>query len=188
MALGAVALAMLFTLAPKGRLGPTNAQFIVSQLVTLRGESGPGAGSIADRQAWLAVTLKRVSSHENAWLVGLGLGPDLTTGSTGKNLPLVRKPHDDYLETYARLGVTPGLAALLATVALALGPVLVGARRLRGSPSYFLWWVFAAAVVTLVIAATQPLLAYVHGTLPLFAALGAGLAIIDTERRRHDTS
>jgi len=32
-------------------------------------------------------------------------------------------------------------------------------------------------------AATQPLLAYVYGTLPLLAALGAGLAIAATERR-----
>lgn len=183
MALGAVALAMLFTFSPQGRLGPTNARFIVSQLMTLRGESGPGAGSLAARKGWLAGTLERVSSHKYGWLVGLGLGPDLTGGFTGaRDAPLVRKPHDDYLEAYARLGVF-GLAALLATLALALGPIVVGARRLRGSTSCFLWWVVATAVVSLFVAATQPLLAYVYGTLPLFAALGAGLAIAATERR-----
>ena len=95
---------------------------------------------------------------------------------------MVRKPHNDYLEAYARLGVL-GLAALLATLALALGQVVAGARRLRGSTSQFLWWVVATATVSLIVAATQPLLAYVYGTLPLFAVLGAGLAIAATERR-----
>lgn len=180
--LGAIALVLSFAFSPAGRLGPTNATFIASQLGTLRGSEGPGAGSISHREGWLSNTLTRVSSHPNGWLIGLGLGPDLTDGFTSGDDSLVRKPHNDYLEAYARTGAI-GLAALLITLALAVGPVIAGARRQTHQSSSFLWWVISTTVVFLFVAATQPLLAFPYGTIPLFTALGAGLAIAGTGRR-----
>ena len=48
------------------------------------------------------------------------VGPDLTDGfATGA--ALVRKPHDDYLEAYARLGVF-GLAAYVLVIISAVVP------------------------------------------------------------------
>lgn len=180
--LGAVALAFLFTFSPQGRLGPTNARFVATQLATLRGEEGPGSGSLAVRREWLSGTLARVWEHPYGWLVGLGLGPDLTAGFTAPDATRVRKPHDDYLEAYARLGIL-GLSALLATLAFALGPIVAGGRRLTGRDASFLWWVTATAIVFLFVAAAQPLLAFPYGTIPLFSALGAGLAIAASDRR-----
>ena len=83
---------------------------------------------------------------------------------------------------FARLGL-PALAIFVAMLLTLVNSVRVAALRVGGEASRFLWWVFAAAVVFLLIAATQPLLAFPYGTIPLFSLLGAGLALHDRARR-----
>jgi O-antigen ligase len=115
------------------------------------------------------------------WLVGVGLGPDLIRSVPGTNSQL-RKPHNDYLEVFARLGV-PALIAFVGMLFTATFGVLRAARRARGEAAGLLWWIFAVVVVFLLIAATQPLLAFPYGTIPLFTLLGAGLALANRGTR-----
>jgi hypothetical protein len=176
VALGIVALGLTFSASPQGRLGPTNAQGITAQLQTLHGGQGTGAGTFKVRTEWFSAVTHRVSEHPYGWAIGLGLGPDLTNGFATSAV-LVRKPHDDYLEAYARLGVG-GLAALVLLILSASIPVYRAARTRSDATSDFLWWVVALTIVHTFIAATQPLLAYAYGTIPLFAALGAALALL----------
>ena len=102
----------------------------------------------------------------------------LTSGFSSYNDPiLVRKPHDDYLEIYARLGL-PSLLAFLSLLGTALWSICRRSRLdVASRERHFLVWVLANSFIYLFIAGTQPLLAYPFGTIPLFAALGAGLAL-----------
>lgn len=180
---------MLFMCFPMtGRLGGrVSVNYITAQILTLTGQSGPGAGSIDTRKQFIKDTLSRINSTNNGWLWGVGLGPDLAGGfTTGPASPKVRKPHDDYLEMYARCGVI-GVSLFVSMLLIALARIASACRVARGSvEGRFLIWVLASAVVFLVIAATQPLLAFPYGTVPLFTTLGAGLALAAQQKSRQD--
>jgi O-antigen ligase len=90
----------------------------------------------------------------------------------------VWQSHNDYLETFARMGI-PGLVSFVGLLAAAFVPVLRAARRCPADEARFLWWVVTAMVPYLVIAAAQPLLAFPYGTVPLFTVAGLGLATVD---------
>jgi hypothetical protein len=170
-----VALTVLFLAAPRGRLGAVTPGFVVSQLGTLVGDAGPGAGSLDDRVHWFHIVVAKVEAAPAGWLVGVGLGPDLTDGfNTGT--AFVRKPHDDYLEMFGRFGVV-GLAVFLLLLLGSLRRILRAAGLAPPTESGFLWWVTCSAAAFVVVAATQPLLAFPYGTVPLFSLLGAGLAV-----------
>lgn len=174
--LAAFAAALVFPLTPQGRVGPVAPGTIIAQLATLTGGQGPGAGSFSRRLQWVRDVTTQVR-EEHAWLVGVGLGPDLVAGfSAGEEGPLVRKPHNDYLEVFGRLGL-PGLLLFLGILGSALRRVIRGTRLSDGQEGRFLAWVLGSSVVYLLIAATQPLLSYPFGTVPLFAPLGAALVL-----------
>jgi hypothetical protein len=179
IAVGVVALAFLLPLAPQGRLGPVSPWFTLQQLRTLQGQSGPGAGSYEDRVTWFHEVVNEVRARGNqGWLVGVGLGPDLVRGDKGASAE-IRTPHDDYLEVFARLGI-PALLLFVGMLGSAIIGVLTGARRAQAAhpdESAFLWFVFAAVVVFVLIAAVQPLFKFPYGTIPCFSLLGAGLAL-----------
>jgi O-antigen ligase len=179
LAVGIVALALFLPLAPQGRLGPVSPWFTVQQLRTLQGQSGPGAGSYEDRITWFHEVVGEVRARGNqGWFVGVGLGPDLVRGDRGASAE-IRTPHDDYLEVFARLGI-PALLLFVGMLGSAIVGVLAGARRAqadRPGESAFLWFVFAVAVVFVLIAAVQPLFKFPYGTIPCFSLLGAGLAL-----------
>jgi O-antigen ligase len=182
-AAGVIGLALLLPLSPQGRLGPVSPWFTVSQLRTLEGRSGPGSGSYQDRRAWFHAVVDEVRARgTQGWLTGVGLGPDLISGVPGTNSQL-RKPHNDYLEVFGRLGL-PALLIFIVMLLSALSRVLHAARRAEPETSRFLWWIFAVATVFLVIAATQPLLAFPYGTIPLFSLLGAGLSLYERVANR----
>jgi O-Antigen ligase len=177
-AAGILVLALLLPLSPQGRLGPVSPWFTASQLRTLEGRAGPGSGSYEDRIAWFHEVVRKVRERGvQGWLTGVGFGPDLIGNVPGTSKQL-RKPHDDYLEVFARVGL-PALFIFVGMLMTAMGRVLRAARRSEPEPSRFLWFIFAVAIVFLVIAATQPLLAFPYGTVPLFSLLGAGLALYD---------
>jgi O-antigen ligase len=95
---------------------------------------------------------------------------------------MVRKPHDDYLEVFARTGIV-GLALFLWILIAALTPVVRRVRRGDGAEARFCVWILAASCVYLLIAATQPLLAFPYGTVPLFTLLGMGIAAAERSGR-----
>jgi hypothetical protein len=173
----AVAAAVLvLALHPTGRFGGASVSLITKQMSTLVGGSGPGAGTITTRKEWFTDVSRRVAADPGAVVYGFGLGPDLTNGF-GQEGRLTRKPHDDYLEMYARLGA-PSLLLFVLLLGSSLRWVARG-RRQASDPKEreFLVWVLANSAIYLLVAATQPLLAYPFGTIPLFAVLGAGLAV-----------
>jgi hypothetical protein len=182
-AVGVVALALLLPLAPHGRLGPVSPWFTVEQLRTLQGRSGPGAGSYEDRVTWFHEVVGEVKTRGNqGWLVGVGLGPDLVAGARGVSAE-IRTPHDDYLEVFARLGI-PALLLFVGMLGSAILGVFAGARRAQATQpteSAVLWWIFASAVVFVLVAAVQPLFTFPYGTIPCFSLLGAGLALADRQ-------
>jgi hypothetical protein len=182
--LGAALVVMLImgglalTVAPAGRFGRATPALVLNQLKTLTGGEGVGAGSLNARTHWFHDTVTRVFRHPDGVVQGLGLGPDLANGfKTGADAIAVRKPHDDYLEIFARLGL-PTLVAYVALLALALRSIARSVRRMA-SPRVQSFQVFVVAnsVLYLFMSATQPLLAYSYGTIPLFALMGAGLAV-----------
>jgi hypothetical protein len=185
LVVGALAGAMVMAVEPAGRLGPVSPDFVEAQLVTLAGDEGPSAGSVRDRAAWFNQTLDDVHAHDYGWLVGVGLGPDLAGGfrsvavawAGGTEQVLARKPHNDYLEMYARAGL-PGLLSFVGLLVAGAWAIIRGARRASGIEARFLWWALAVVIVYGALAATQPLMAYSYGTAPLFITIGAALALV----------
>ena len=169
---------MLFSpIAPEGRLGPATPDFAAQQLQTLRGQSGPNSSTFDQRRQWFHDVLQIVGVESHGWLTGVGLGPDLAGGFRSASGAEVRKPHNDYLEIFARLGL-PALLVFAAFLFSALIQVAKSARLATGTEARFLSWVLGTATVYLLIAATQPLLAFPYGTIPLFMTLGAGLSLV----------
>ena len=178
LVIGAVGLAVVFSIAPEGRLGKVTPGFVVDQILTIEGREGPGSGSLDDRREWFESVMRQLGEKPTAWVVGLGLGPDLAQGFASEKDVLVRKPHNDYLETLARLGL-PGLALLVGLLVTALARVIRAARYEDGVAGRFLWFATAQSVFIALLAATQPLLAFPYGTVPLFLILGAALAVAE---------
>ena len=176
MAVGAVAVVLAFVFAPEGRVGQVTPGFVADHVGTVFGAAGPAEGSIDHRVAFAEDTLDRVRSVDRGWLVGVGLGPDLAADFTGAHGTAVRKPHNDYLEVFARLGAV-GFVCFAGFVLTSLLLVVRAARRASGLEAAFLWWALGLAVVFFSISGTQPLLAYPHGTIPLFTVLGAALVL-----------
>ena len=181
-AFAVVAAVIVLAVQPNGRFGSSSPALFRDQLLTLVGGQGTGAGSLNARTQWFTQTTDRVTAHPGALIYGLGLGPDLADAFSADGVLLVRKPHDDFLEIFARLGVT-GLFAFLLLIGAAFKALFDGSRRSAGPRErLFQQWVLANSVIYLFISATQPLLAYPFGTIPLFGILGAGLAV---GARRH---
>ncbi len=164
-----------------GRRGPVDASFLVAHAETVAGEQGPSAGTIRARGDWLHLTIQKVLQTRDGIWFGVGLGPDLTFGFRGKEDQAVRKPHDDYLESFARTGLI-GFSLFISLLMACLIPVVRTARRADPESRRFCAWVVGVSVVYLGVAGVQPLLAFPYGTVPLFVLLGMGLALADRRR------
>jgi len=106
-AAAAIAVGILLVFPPLlGRLAlPVGATTAVEQLGTLIGRAGPGDGSFRQRlEAWPEV-VRKVSATPGGPVVGVGFGPDLFGGFAVARGVLVRKPHNDFLEVWARMGL-----------------------------------------------------------------------------------
>jgi O-antigen ligase len=172
---GLALLVLFMPIAPEGRLGKVSPKFLVAHLATLAGSSGAGAGSLEDRKEWFDNVIDEVESARLGWIVGVGLGPDLAAGAEHDGV-LIRKPHNDYLEIFARYGLI-GFVVFLALLGTTFGRLVSAARGTAGNEGAFLWFAIAQGFVFCVIAATQPLLAFPYGTVPLFFVLGAALSV-----------
>lgn len=185
--IGGLMLAWASTFSIEGRRGPVTTSFIEAHASTLLGDQGPMAGSIQGRKTWFQLTVDDVTRSPGTILVGVGLGPDLTFGMLqGKAGQLVRKPHDDYLEVFAREGII-GLVLFLTIILGCLIPTARRARSGSGVQERFCAWAFASAVVYLGVAGAQPLLSFPYGSVPTFLILGMGLAAARSPRRVQET-
>ncbi len=178
LAVGVVLLLLVTPLGLKGRMGPVTLSFVTSQFGTLFGQKGPGDGSYDDRLKWLRTVREKQEAKPVSLVWGLGLGPDLTGGATG-GVEFIRKPHNDYVEIFARFGFLGALlwAGFLGSLSWALWRGMKTEGRSRNERT-FLLWIIASLVLYLFISATQPQLAYAYGTLPVFVLFGMGLALV----------
>lgn len=180
----------LGSLGIEGRVGTLDPDFFAAHFQTLLGGEGPSSGTISARGDWLLRSLKELQSP-NDWLFGIGLGPDLAFGLRGLEDQAVRKPHNDYLEVLVRTGLI-GLGAFLWLLISALLPSVYSARgRDETEERRFSAWIVGASVLYIGSAATQPLLAFPFGSVPLYFFLGMGLGAHARSAERlesHETS
>ncbi len=165
----AAASAALFMGSVTGRLGePVGLGTVIEQMGTLLGREGPGAGSFAHRlEAW-PLTVAQVLAEPLGPLVGIGLGVDLFQGFSVSGV-MVRKPHNDFLEIWARTGIS-GLVAwlgMLATLGLA---AFHGFRREARHA-----WVVALQVVLGITALSQPAFGFAYITVVYVGLTGLWL-------------
>jgi O-antigen ligase len=172
---GLLFLSLLVGTGVEGRLGGATPDFYTGHIATLFGGEGPSVGTLDDRVAWADKTLEFVARSPVTVLFGTGLGPDLTFGFKQGGEILVRKPHNDFLEVYARTGLI-GFGVFIWLIAAAVVPLVRRARADAGPAGTFCSFVIATVVVMFGIALTQPLLAFPHGAVPTFFILGAGVA------------
>ncbi|HLF70735.1 MAG TPA: hypothetical protein VI759_01080 [Dehalococcoidia bacterium] len=173
---GVLLMLVVMPLAPSGRMGPVTASFTTQQLGTLIGRKGPGDGSYEDRIGWIRLSWERQTASVTNLIAGVGLGPDLANGAAA-GPELTRKPHNDYIEIINRYGLAGAIlwAGLFASLLLPIWRAATS-RTHSERERAFLVWVIAGSFVYMFIAATQPLLAFPYGTIPLFMLLGMGLA------------
>ena len=178
LGIAALALILLSPLIPSGRVGPITPAFYTSHISTIIGVDGPAAGTIENRIKWAGDVWDKVSAKPANLVVGLGLGPDLIPSHRGLQGQLVRKPHNDYLEIFARTGII-GLLLWVGLLATPLARIwsVVRKKRVHGAEVTFLVWVLTLAAVYLFVSAFQPLMAFPYGTIPLFTSLGMALAV-----------
>lgn len=176
-----VAIVALFLLAPfipSGRVGSLTPAFFISHAATIFGADGPGSGTIDDRSEWRHDILNRITSQSSSLILGLGPGPDLLNGFVGLDGQLIRKPHNDYLEMFARYGIL-GLSLWVGFIVSVLCRIWFVVRQnvLPDDEQTFLLWALTLATIYLVVSAVQPLMSFPYGTIPLFTVLGMGLAV-----------
>jgi len=181
---------VMIPLAPTGRIGEISPQFFWEHLKTAFGAEGVASGSVEHRRRMIAYTIELVSETPGAWLTGLGMGIDLIGGSETGSDPTIRKPHDDYLEVYGRLGVT-GLVPWVLAIVLVLSRLVGICRGVKDDEvrRLAISWL-CVAVIYLFIAATQPLFSYPFGAVPFYSLLGMAWGlhekyIIGSSSQRH---
>ncbi len=143
-----------------GRLGlGIGFNTIIEQLATLIGREGPGAGSFQFRLiAWLSL-INQVLNNPLGPFIGLGLGKDLFLDFMVGPDVYVRKPHNDFLEIWARFGIV-GLLPWLGILMLSFKTSL---NRTIKNPDNL--WVLALQITLLVTAIGQPAMAFAYITI-----------------------
>lgn len=168
--IGAVAAAVLVVLSVlpplPGRLGErVSLSTVAAQFETLEGKKGPGSGSIDQRnEAWPKV-VKTVRARPLGPIIGVGFGPDLFNFINRQGVT-VRKPHNDFLEVWARTGII-GLAPWLLLI---LSLVHWSLRSWRSAGLGI--WLVAFQAMSIVAALTQPFFGFAYGGLVYFLICG----------------
>ena len=150
-----------------GRLGEVSAAGIGEQVTSVFSSENAVAGSIDDRRRWWSDIASRIQDDPALLIHGRGYGPDLLSGFTNIDGELVRKPHNDYLETLARVGLIPA-GALVIIVGTGLWLAWLRAQGGRSLVYVMLAWLAAAAGT----AFAQPYFAYAHGAVPVAVIIG----------------
>jgi O-antigen ligase len=144
----------------QGRIGQVGLTFMLEQLGTLAEKEGPGSGSFQHRLAAWPAVIEEVLSEPLGPLFGVGLGPDLFQGfALGPDIP-VRKPHNDFLEIWARLGVV-GLIPWLCILVISGWEALKGTRR---NPRQS--WILALQITLWITSLSQPAMGFAYIVVP----------------------
>jgi O-antigen ligase len=104
--------------------------------------------------------IEEVLSEPLGPLFGVGLGPDLFQGFTLGPDILVRKPHNDFLEIWARLGVV-GLIPWLCILVISGWEALKGARR---NPRQS--WILALQITLWIKSLSEPAMGFAYIVVP----------------------
>ncbi|MDN4484184.1 O-antigen ligase family protein [Demequina lignilytica] len=163
-----------------GRIGAISSDTVVALVTSVFDDSSELAGTRQDRERWWAHIGELMAADPDSYLVGLGLGPDLIDGFRSSDGVLVRKPHNDYLEAFARTGALGGLAL----VALVGTGVVATWRALSRDPAWSVAFGWAIGAATAAFA--QPYFSYPHGS-ALFALVGGAAMASNAKwsRREH---
>ncbi len=143
-----------------GRVGaPVKVDTVFIQLETLSGTEGPGASTFRHRlKAWPAV-VEQVRRESLGPIFGIGLGVDLFQAFTLGPDILVRKPHNDFLEIWARLGIV-GFLPWLGFLIVLLRETWEG---MRSSPEDA--WILVLQISLLITSASQPAMGFAYITI-----------------------
>lgn len=167
----ALTMLLAFPAQIQGRIGAVTPEFLQANFLTLFGREGPSAATIEDRREWMGHTLEAIRKEPGSILLGVGFGDDLANGLRDEKGTLVRKPHNDYLEIFARLGLL-GLVPFVGVIVRGFVGGLRALKRAQGLERAFVLWLLGASTIFVGVAAVQPLLSYPHGGLMLFTLLG----------------
>jgi O-antigen ligase len=152
-----------------GRLGiPAGIEAVAAQLGTLAGADGPGMGSLVHRARQWPLVVEAVLAEPLGWLIGIGFGPDLFGGFQLHEV-LIRKPHNDLLEIWARAGLVGVLPFVLLLAKLFAWGMSAARRHPHGR------WVVALHVLMVVVALTQPFFSFAYGGLVYFLLCGMAI-------------
>lgn len=174
--LGALALVVFSILPPlPGRLGAVRPEVLVDLAATGLGREGQVSSSFDDRTEWLSFTVGALTNEPIRLMVGVGLGVDLADGFTADGV-LVRKPHNDFLEAYARLGLgsLPWFGLWFVTLRELVRRSRLGDRLAS--------WGLGASMVTILISLTQPFSAFAYGGLVWWLLAGMVLGAAPKDR------
>jgi O-antigen ligase/polysaccharide polymerase Wzy-like membrane protein len=178
--------AVILTLAPSipGRVGPTNLSFLESHLATVSGEAGPASGSVHLRLLWWGQVWNRTLDAPGGAVIGTGYGPGLIDFANNDGVD-VRKPHNDFLEMFARTGFL-GLGLWLALMSALVRSLVIALRRAirvkDSSSTHIVLFALAFVTMSLAVAMTQPLLGFAYGSATLYFVAGMALGL-----RHHGT-
>lgn len=167
-AVGLVALSVLNSSGlVSGRIGSLSFDSAFQLVNSLFDDNSALAGSRRDRERWWADALGLLFASPTTFLTGVGLGPDLAGGFAIDGV-LIRKPHNDFLETAARFGGPIGIAFASFYIAACIR----SAQRAKHDSMFFVItaWLVAAGAYAL----AQPYFSYPHGA--VLAGILIGMA------------
>ena len=156
---GLVALILMLISLPPGRLGePVGFRTMIVQIQTLLGKEGPGAGTFYHRMQTWPMVISQVLEKPLGAIIGIGLGQDLFEGFTIRGGVLVRKPHNDFLEIWARTGILGFVLWLGILISLGI-TTFKGARQ-----NPYDSWVLALQIVLGITSFGQPAFGFAYIT------------------------
>lgn len=173
-----VVLADLLSRVPlvAGRFGGVSLETLWELAASVFDDESALAGTRQDREDWWAGISNQIIATPDAFITGLGLGTDLLNGFQTGNGILVRKPHNDYFEAFARTGLFGAIPIVLIVIT-----GLVATLRLLmrdGEWGFLFGWLVAAAAM----ATAQPYFSYAHGAVLAGVVIGAAVVTRSSQK------
>jgi len=167
-----------------GRLGTISTSTIVGLVRSGLGQDSDVSSSLSDREKWFDATVDAIQSTRFGPVVGVGLGRDLT-GGFGTDVKVTR-PHNDFLEYFARLGIIGFLAWLGLWIVTVREIVRYARQRVP-----IAMWGLGVVSVSLLVSLTQPFASFAYGGMVHWMLMGIVLGSAGDEPQeplRHEAS